>query len=300
MNNKVLLTGSSGFLGSHILQYLLKKKIKVFDILKEKRINKQFNKKLSHNYKNYLPIFYNSYGDLEKKLKSIKTDIVIHCATFYSTEEDYKTILKLINSNLIFSLLVAKNSINNCRKFINFGSMMEFAPSKLPPKNIYAVTKICFENFLKFYSNKNINAKIYNIKLFETYGDNDKRKKIIPTIIKNYSKNKNFLLFSKNLNMNFIHVNQVTNFIDKIIFKNIKAGSYCLRNEKFMQINKILKNLNEKLKRKIKIKYLNKKSNQQTNNNFNLDIIFSKNDIENYLYNKLKKIDTLNYKNHEM
>ena len=100
--------------------------------------------------------------------------------------------------------------------------------------------------------------------------------------------------------MNFIHVNQVTNFIDKIIFKNIKAGSYCLRNEKFMQINKILKNLNEKLKKKIKIKYLNKKSNQQTNNNFNLNIIFSKNDIENYLYNKLKKIDTLNYKNHEM
>ena len=67
MNNKVLLTGSSGFLGSHILQYLLKKKIKVFDILKKKRINKKFNKKLSHNYKNYLPIFYNTYDDLEKK-----------------------------------------------------------------------------------------------------------------------------------------------------------------------------------------------------------------------------------------
>lgn len=294
MNNKVLLTGSSGFLGSYILQYLLKKKIKVFDVLKRKRIDKKFNKRLSQNYKNYLPIFYNSYSDLEKKLKKIKTDIVIHCATFYSTKEDYETILKLINSNIIFSLLVAKSSINYCKKFINFGSMMEFAPSKLPPKNIYAVTKVCFENFLKFYSNKNTNAKIYNIKLFETYGDNDKRKKIIPTLIKNYSKNKNFLLFSKQLNMNFIHVNQVINFIDKIIFKNKKAGSYCLRNVKFIKINKILKNLNNKLTRKIKIKYLSKKSNQQINSNFNLNIIFSKNDIESYLYNKLKKFDTIN------
>ena len=294
MNNKVLLTGSSGFLGSYILQYLLKKKIKVFDVLKKKRIDKKFNKRLSQNYKNYLPIFYNSYSDLEKKLKKIKTDIVIHCATFYSTKEDCETILKLINSNIIFGLLIAKNSINYCKKFINFGSMMEFAPSKLPPKNIYAVTKVCFENFLKFYSNKNTNTKIYNIKLFETYGDNDKRKKIIPTLIKNYSKNKNFLLFSKQLNMNFIHVNQVTNFIDKIIFKNKKAGSYCLRNVKFIKINKILKNLNNKLTRKIKIKYLSKKSNQQINSNFNLNIIFSKNDIESYLYNKLKKFDAIN------
>jgi nucleoside-diphosphate-sugar epimerase len=171
---------------------------------------------------------------------------------------------------------------------------MEFAPSKLPPKNIYAVTKICFENFLKFYSNKNLDTKIYNIKLFETYGDNDKRKKIIPTIIKNYSKNKEFLLFSKQLSMNFIHVNQVISFIEKIIFKNVKSGSYCLRNNKFIKIDKMLKNLNFCLRRKIKIKYLNKKSNQQINNNFNLNIILSKNNIEGFLYNNLKKFDSIN------
>ena len=156
----------------------------------------------------------------------------------------------LINSNLIFSLLITKNSINNCKKFVNFGSMMEFAPSKLPPKNIYALTKICFEKFLKFYSNRNVNIKIYNIKLYETYGDNDKRKKIIPTIIKNYSKNKNFLLLSKKLRMNFIHIDQVINFIDKLIFKNVRSGSYCLRNFKFIQINKMLNNLNFNLKKK--------------------------------------------------
>jgi nucleoside-diphosphate-sugar epimerase len=294
MQKKVLLTGSSGFLGSHILTYLFKNKIKVFDVLKKKRKNNKLNKKLANKYENYQPIFYNSYSDLEKKLKKIKIDIVIHCATFYSLGEDYKTILKLINSNLIFSLLITKNSIYNCKKFINFGSMMEFAPSKLPPKNIYAVTKICFENFLKFYSNKNVDAKIYNIKLFETYGDNDKRKKIIPTIIKNYSKNKEFLLFSKQLSMNFIHVNQVINFIEKIIFKNAKPGSYCLRNNKFIKIDKMLKNLNLILRRKIKIKYLNKTSNQQINNNFNLNIILSKNNIEGYLYNNLKKFDTIN------
>ena len=37
MKKKILLTGSSGFLGSHILPYLLKKKIKVFDVLKKKK-----------------------------------------------------------------------------------------------------------------------------------------------------------------------------------------------------------------------------------------------------------------------
>jgi nucleoside-diphosphate-sugar epimerase len=72
MEKKVLLTGSSGFLGSHILPYLLKNKIKVFDILKKKRKNKKLNKKLANKYENYQPIFYNSYGDLEKKIKKNK------------------------------------------------------------------------------------------------------------------------------------------------------------------------------------------------------------------------------------
>jgi hypothetical protein len=54
----------------------------------------------------------------------------------------------------------------------------------------------------------------------------------------------------------------------------------------------MLKKLNFNLKRKIKIKYLNKSSNQQVNNKFNLKIILSRNNIEDYLYNNLKKFDS--------
>ena len=93
--------------------------------------------------------------------------------------------------------------------------------------------------------------------------------------------------------MNFIHVNQVINFIDKLIFKNVNSGSYSLRNDKFIEINKMLKNLNFNLKRKIKIKYLNKNSNQQVNKSFNLKIIISKNNIEDYLFDNLKKFDSI-------
>ena len=55
----------------------------------------------------------------------------------------------------------------------------------------------------------------------------------------------------------------------------------------------MLKNLNFNLKRKIKIKYLNKNSNQQVNKSFNLKIILSKNNIEDYLYDNLKKFDSI-------
>ena len=290
MQKKVLLTGSSGFLGSHILTYLLKNKIKVFDVLKKKRKNNKLNKKLANKYENYQPIFYNSYSDLEKKLKKIKIDIVIHCATFYSLGEDYKTILKLINSNLIFSLLITKNSIYNCKKFINFGSMMEYSQgNNFSPENFYAVTKYSFQKIEEFYKLRN-NIKFYDLKLYETYGDNDERKKIIPTIIKNYSQNKITKIISKNLKMNFVHIESLIQVIHMIIFTKIKEGEYCIKNNKFIKISQLINSLNKKLKKRIKIKYLSSK--KIGNFSKKLKIFPNWNDkrnLEEFLLKKLKK-----------
>ena len=67
MKKKILITGSTGFIGSHIKEYLLKKNYLVIDILRKK--NKKKIKKIKKIYKNYKPIFYNNIYDLEKKLK---------------------------------------------------------------------------------------------------------------------------------------------------------------------------------------------------------------------------------------
>ena len=71
MKQKILITGSTGFIGSHILNLLLKKNIYVYDILREKNKKNKYIKKLKRN-KNYFPIFYKKFIELENKLKKKK------------------------------------------------------------------------------------------------------------------------------------------------------------------------------------------------------------------------------------
>lgn len=290
MKERILITGSTGFIGSHIVNLLLKKNIYIYDILREKNKNSKYIKKLKKN-KNYFPIFYKKFQELEEKLKKIKINTVINCATYYSTQNDIKTIEKLIQTNIIFCSVILETLKKKIKRFINFGSMMEYSGGNyFSPKNFYAITKFSFQTIEQFYKKYNPKIKFYDLKLYETYGDNDKREKIIPTIIKMYLQNKNMKIISKNLIMNFVHIESLMLAIEMIISNKIQEGEYCIKNKKFTKIKKIIDSLNNKLKKKIKVKYLT--SEKFSNNNKklkNLPYWSDKKNIENFLLNKLQK-----------
>ena len=290
MKERILITGSTGFIGSHIVNLLLKKNIYIYDILREKNKNSKYIKKLKKN-KNYFPIFYKKFQELEEKLKKIKINTVINCATYYSTQNDIKTIEKLIQTNIIFCSVILETLKKKIKRFINFGSMMEYSGGNyFSPKNFYAITKFSFQTIEQFYKKYNPKIEFYDLKLYETYGDNDKREKIIPTIIKKYLQNKNIKIISKNLIMNFVHIESLMLAIEMIISNKVQEGEYCIKNKKFTKIKKVIDSLNNKLKKKIKVKYLT--SEKFSNNKKklkNLPYWSDKKNIENFLLSKLQK-----------
>ena len=256
MKKKILITGSTGFIGSHIKEYLLEKNYLVIDILRKKN-----KKKIKKIYKNYKPIFYNNIYDLEKKIKKIQYNIIINCATFYSKNYDCKTVLELIKTNILFSTLIIIGNQKNLKKIINFDTMMQHSINEnFNPMNIYAITKFAHKNISKFIISKNKNIKFYNFKLYETFGLNDKRNKLIPSIIKNYKKNKFTNIVSNNLEMNFTNINNIIQIIEKILNKNLYTPKeYILKNYKSVNIRELINECNQKLKKKIKVKYLSSK-----------------------------------------
>ena len=289
MKQKILITGSTGFIGSHILNLLLKKNIYVYDILREKNKKNKYIKKLKRN-KNYFPIFYKKFIELEKKLTKKKINTVINCATYYSTKNDIKTIQNLIETNIIFCSVILEILKKKIKKFINFGSMMEYSyRNHFSPKNFYAVTKFSFQKVEEFYKKYNPKVKFYDLKLYETYGDNDRREKIIPTIIKKYSQNKKIKIVSRNLKMNFVHIESLMLAIEMIINNKVQEGEYCIKNKKFTKIKKIIDLLNKKLKKKIKTKYLSSQEFLNYNNKLkNFPHWSDKKDLEIFLLDKLK------------
>ena len=256
MKKKILITGSTGFIGSHIKKYLLEKNYLVIDILRKKN-----KKKIKKIYKNYKPIFYNNIYDLEKKIKKIQYNIIINCATFYSKNYDCKTVLELIKTNILFSTLIIIGNQKNLKKIINFDTMMQHSiDENFNPMNVYAITKFAHKNISKFIISKNKNIKFYNFKIYETFGLNDKRNKLIPSIIKNYKKNKFTNIVSNNLEMNFTNINNIIQIIEKILNKNLYTPrEYILKNYKSVNIRELINECNQKLKKKIKVKYLSSK-----------------------------------------
>ena len=122
MKQKILITGSTGFIGSNIINLLLKKDVYIYDVLRNKNKKNKKIRELKKN-KNYLPIFYRKFDELEKKLKKIKIDTVINCAAYYTSKNDIKNIENLVRTNIIFcsiTSLYAASSILNSSSFSIF------------------------------------------------------------------------------------------------------------------------------------------------------------------------------------
>jgi CDP-3, 6-dideoxy-D-glycero-L-glycero-4-hexulose-4-reductase len=274
---KILITGSTGFIGSAILAFLLKNKFNIYAILKNNK------KRVSKSCKNYHLILYKNLSELEEKLKNYKFDVLINSATLYSNEDDAKTMLNTIEANISLFSIILKQTIKDINLIINFGSMMEHLRNKDNSyKNFYSITKSTMQNIINLFIHKK-KIKFINIKLFESFGENDHRKKIVPTIMKNYKNNRITLIKTSNLSLNFVNITSIVEVIKNILLKNsLPSGNYCLRNHKFTMIKSLITSLNKVLKKKIKIKFFNKKLPK--------DYIINNNDIKNiYTNDNLRK-----------
>ena len=264
MKKTILLTGSSGFLGNFFLKRALKKNYKVIDIL---RIKNKDNKKLNYLRKKfktkYKTIFYKSSTELKKKLSNIKIDYFINFATLYKDNHDYSDIPKFIESNITFPISIIDQIYEKVSKIINFGTMMQHLDGQnFIPKNFYASTKTALEMMTRFYVSRNKKLKFYNLKFYESFHELDNRKKLIPTLLKNYKKNLTTIINSKKLEINILHLEDIFNAIDIILKKDIKSGSYCLQQKKNIKIVELIKKINLKTSRSIKVKFKNDSLNK--------------------------------------
>ena len=138
--------------------------------------------------------------------------------------------------------------------------MMQHLNSKsYVSKNFYASTKSAFEIILNYFANQNNKFKFYNLKFYESFDEQDTRNKLIPTLLKNFKKNKKTNIISKKLELNLIHSQDIINAVYILLRNNFENGNYCLKNSKNLKIKELINNINKNSSKKIKIKYLNKK-----------------------------------------
>ena len=247
---KILLTGSSGFIGSNIVQ-ILSKKYKIYLIVRKKTL-KRFNKNKNINF-----IKFHNYESLNSKLKKIKVDTVIHCATHYVKSHKFIDIKKFCYSNLLLGNIILENLKNlKASKFINFSTVWEDANAiKDNTENLYAAYKKGFSSILGFYKKNFKKINFYELMISDTFGKNDFRKKIINTLRTNYIKRKETAVVSKNLYLNLLNVLDIVEAVKLILNKKIIPKKYSLKNHTYLNIFELIKIFNKKNKKKIKVKW---------------------------------------------
>ncbi len=251
---KILLTGSSGFIGSEILDQLSKKNIIYITQRNKKKVNKK-------NNQNIKQIYFKNYDNLNFKLSKLKIDIVIHCATHYIKNHTAKDIKKLSESNILLGNIILENlRVMKVKKFIYFTTVWEnYNSIKKNYFNLYAVYKSIFKEIISYYKKNLSSIKFYNLSISDTFGKIDKRKKIINILKLNYKKNKNTNILSKNLYLNLLNVEDIVDAVKILIKKSYKSEDFILKNSKNYSVKEIVDKINKNTKKKIKINWISNK-----------------------------------------
>ena len=148
----ILITGSSGFIGSNFVNFFLKNKIKFHGIDKKKSKYIKFN--------DFSKINLTNKEKLKKLFKKIKPNIIIHLAADSGLNYCHNNKENAFDNNLIstFNLLTMCNKFN-CKKFFFASSMSVENFDK--SFSFYGFTKFASENLIKsFKKNYNITGII--------------------------------------------------------------------------------------------------------------------------------------------
>jgi nucleoside-diphosphate-sugar epimerase len=184
--NKIVVTGATGFVGSNLLRFLLKKEFKIYVILREgsdvaiiSDVTDEIEIFRYNNEINHLIDFFNL----------IKPVIVYHLASNFIAEHESNQIDSLIQSNITFGLhILEAMKISGTKKLINTGtSWQHYNNEDYNPACLYAATKQAFESLIEFYVQAE-ELKVITLKLFDTYGETDARPKLI-NLLNNFADN---------------------------------------------------------------------------------------------------------------
>lgn len=121
---------------------------------------------------------------MQEIMRHSKPDVVFHLASTIPSEHKPQDIASLIECNLRFGTqLVEAMSLENIRHLVNTGtSWQNFENRDYSPVNLYAATKQAFEVLLQYYVEMR-GLQVVTLKLFDTYGPDDPRNKVINLLL---------------------------------------------------------------------------------------------------------------------
>lgn len=244
---KILITGSAGFIGFHLTKKLLKKNYQIvgidnlnsyYDIKLKKNRNKELLKsaKIKKNFF-FFKIDICDRIAISNLFKKHRFKKVFHLAAQAGVRHSFEYPYKYIDTNISGFFNILENcKIYNVKKLVFASSSSVYgeekktpfaeAGSKTLPIQLYAATKLSNEIIASTYS-KLFNIKIIGLRFFTVYGPWGRPDMSLYSFLNSIVKKKKIELYN-----NGNHFRDFT-YIDDVIAGIIKAANY---NSKIFEI----------------------------------------------------------------
>ena len=273
---KIVVTGGSGFIGSNLIKFLLKKKYFVINIDCLKYSANPYNTKNLNKNKNYVffKLDLNNKNKIVKILKKYKPEGIFNLAAETHVDRSIDNPYNFIHSNILGTYNLLESILKYKKKIklvhistdevygdVLVGRSDEEYPYK--PSSPYSSSKASSDHLVRAYIRTyKIPAIISNC--CNNYGPNQFPEKLIPKLIFNIINNKPLPIYGKGKNSReWMHVQDHCEALLMIYIKgkigesyNIGSGVNIKNIDIAKKLLRIAKKKSSKISEKVKIKFI--------------------------------------------
>ena len=204
-DEKIIITGATGFLGSHLLPTLIEKGYDVI-ILKRSFSNTWRIQNVLSQIKSYDI----DKTDMKKIFDENEIGGIIHLATDYGKKND-NNIIQMSKANIELPAQLLDSCTKYGIKF--FINTHTFANNKY---SLYSATKSAFTEIARYFA-ANYQVKFINMRLGYMYGEKDDYTKFVPFVIKSILEDKEIRATEGEQKRDFIYVKDIVDAYLKVL-----------------------------------------------------------------------------------
>jgi nucleoside-diphosphate-sugar epimerase len=206
---RALVTGATGYIGSNLVRRLLADNWSVHVIV---RPLSDLAPLSGVRHAIQVHEYDGKTNSMIRLVQDAAPDVVFHLASLFLAQHKSEDIVELISSNVLFSTqLVEAMVANQVFHLINTGtSWQHYKDADYNPVNLYAATKQAFEDILTYYVETH-GLKVITLALFDIYGAEDPRPKLISLLWKTALEQKPIAMSPGAQLIDLVHIDDVMN-----------------------------------------------------------------------------------------
>jgi UDP-glucose 4-epimerase len=266
----IVVTGCSGFIGSHLMNKLIEK-YNYSNVI-------GLTSKETHEYQYIKHIDYEVFSN--SRFSVIDANIVIHAGAFIPKNNNDANNIAFCNKNIINTTKLLENTNKKLKKFIFLSTIDVYDDAKLINENsfvgfnsMYGLSKLYCEKMILAWGKQN-EVDVLILRIGHVYGPGEEKyQKLIPETIRRILKGENIEVWGSGEDLRaFIHVDDVINSILESIEKKTNSKVINIVSSESYSINETIKTIIKTSGKLVNVEYKDFKGKSKSLR-FNNDVL---------------------------